>query len=82
MSLVDEREIRRCPSFWRGHMIERSFQMNQAFALTALPPRCGLPPYFSRISRTRVASASIAKGFVIIDMPGSKKPAAIAAFSA
>ena len=40
------------------------------------------PPYPSIIVRICVASASIAKGFVIIDMPGSRKPDASAAFSA
>jgi len=36
----------------------------------------------SIIPRMRVASASIAKGLVIIDMPGSRKPFAMVAFSA
>jgi hypothetical protein len=30
------------------------------------------PPYFYGISRTRVASAPIAKGFVIIDIPAAR----------
>jgi hypothetical protein len=39
-------------------------------------------PQLSIMFLIRAAKASIAKGFVIICMPGSKKPLAIAAFSA
>ncbi len=75
-------------SHWNNDFIKRGRRRQGACPQASCRKRGALessvqPAYDSpRISRMRVASDSMPNGLVTIDIPGSRNPAEIAAFSA